>query len=87
LTYSQGTPEILNGSTPSTSRPYTTTYSPPFDEFEVSKVSIHGNILTAMQSHGMQDSLYSLVRASPFSLYLKYALHLHADSLLWRVGI
>ncbi|EIE20706.1 mannose-6-phosphate isomerase [Coccomyxa subellipsoidea C-169] len=41
LTYSQGPPEILEG-TPSTSRTWTVTYSPPFDEFEVLRIRIPG---------------------------------------------
>lgn len=39
LTYERGPPAILNGNAVP-GRPWTTVYSPPFDEFEVEHVSI-----------------------------------------------
>ena len=39
LTYERGPPTILNGNAVP-GRPWTTVYSPPFDEFEVEHVSI-----------------------------------------------
>ena len=40
LTYSQGLPEVLEGTPLSATRPNTTVYRPPFDEFEVVHVSM-----------------------------------------------
>ncbi len=73
LTYSQGPPEILEG-TPSTSRPWTVTYSPPFDEFEVLRIRIPGTT----RPLGLQEA----IPASPVSQPLKPVLHrLHCDVL------
>lgn len=55
LTYDQGPPEVLEGTAPSTSRPWTLVYSPPFDEFEVLKVRIPGTELAV----GLQEAMIS----------------------------
>ncbi|CAL8468083.1 g7622 [Coccomyxa elongata] len=55
LTYDQGPPEVLEGTAPSTSRPWTLVYAPPFDEFEVLKVRIPGTELAV----GLQEAMVS----------------------------
>ena len=67
LTYEQGPPEVLEGTAPSTSRPWTLIYSPPFDEFEVLRVRIPGTELAV----GLQEAMISApVRICPASCQL-----------------
>ena len=56
LTYSQGLPEVLEGTPLSATRPNTTVYSPPFDEFEVVHVSMPATTSTQTPL-GLQEHL------------------------------
>ncbi|KAK9901534.1 hypothetical protein WJX75_001100 [Coccomyxa subellipsoidea] len=82
LTYSQGPPEILEGSSPSTSCPWTVTYSPPFDEFEVIRVRIPGTT----RPLGLQEALPAspgpqilLVREGQGRAFTRNPIHAGAD--------
>jgi hypothetical protein len=55
LTYSQGPPEVLEGTPLAAGRPNCSVYRPPFDEFEVARVAIPANAHATPV--GMQESL------------------------------
>ena len=55
LTYAQGLPEVLEGTPLAAGRAYSRVYAPPFDEFEVARVSIPATAHSTPV--GMQESL------------------------------
>ena len=55
LTYAQGMPEVLEGTPTPSGRPNVSVYAPPFDEFEVVRISIPASAHSTPV--GMQESL------------------------------